>query len=325
MASVSIEKLNLGKVVAIGLHNYRLHQNYSNKDIDLTKSNLNVNLVPEIKTERQQRKKLKKRVEEIDTILPPQRRMKDRVVAISYEVAAPRANMSYEDSILFLTEAYKALEEYFGKENMISGVIHADEVHQYVDPVTKTIETSRVHLHAIGVPFVEGKGVNGKLFLQRKTYNEVNAVLDAVCVRLFGYKYRDGSKQKSNGSVEELKAKTFMVQLKLAKRASQETEKAKRELEELEKHKQESAKNVQNLTFEQEALENEINAKKCEIAKITQELQSVLKLTQAAKEVLKEEAKVNKASNLQYFQKQGMQLEELINEFEELEEEFLKN
>ena len=65
--------------------------------------------------------------------------------------------------------------------------------------------TSRAHLHVIGVPFVPDKGINGKNFLQKDTYGRVNEAMDDICEALYGFKFQDGSKQRSRGSVEQLK------------------------------------------------------------------------------------------------------------------------
>jgi hypothetical protein len=203
MASVTITKHDIGSVSSGQLnHLYRTHDNYSNADIDISKSGQNIPLGG-CQSADDARRRLQERIAAVDAVLPPKRRAKNRVVAVEYCVPAPREDMTEDEQIRYLKQAYHALERKFGKDNIICGVIHVDERHTYTDVDGQ--HTSRVHLHIIGVPFVPSKGINGKQFLQRKTYNEVNQVMDDVCQQMYGYAYRDGTKQKSRGSVEQLK------------------------------------------------------------------------------------------------------------------------
>lgn len=105
-------------------------------------------------------------------------------------------------------------------------VIHFDEVHEYLDPETKKMTISRPHMHLIvparaemlektGEKDSKGKDVykhtgryriNGRDALQRTTYNKVNASLDDICMDIFGYAYRDGSKKHApRKTIDELK------------------------------------------------------------------------------------------------------------------------
>jgi hypothetical protein len=111
--------------------------------------------------------------------------------------------MPVDDQIAFCRAAYDGLCALYGRQNIVCGAIHVDEVHAYEDGTGA--HTSRVHLHALGVPYVPEKGINGKTFLTRATYAKTNEAMDAVCQQVLGYAYQDGSKQKSKGTVEQLK------------------------------------------------------------------------------------------------------------------------
>lgn len=222
MASVTIEKHTSGSASAQYRHNYRENENNSNKQIDPQKSNLNVNLDTRFSTAREAHTALKARVAEVDEVLPPIRKKKDRVVAVCFELPAPRAGMNYEDSVRFLKAAYEAIVDRFGQENIIGSTIHADEQHSYIDSKTKKLELSRIHLHTMVVPYVEGKGINGKAFVTRTLFKEMNKLMDEVCMREFGYTYQDGSKQASRGKTEELKAESLLEQAKVKESLNRE-------------------------------------------------------------------------------------------------------
>ena len=201
MASITIQKHTLKSASGGQIsHIYRTHKNYSNKDInpELTKYNLYIG------NSEQAKAGLRQRIAEVDEILPPQRKRKDRVVTVSYVAPMPEGDYTREQVKAFFTELTKGLCEEFGKENFYGGAIHFDEVHEYTD-VDGTKKMSRPHLHLLAVPFVEGKGINGKDFLKKETYSKVNAIADKVCQEMFGKPYQDGSKQRSRGTVEQLK------------------------------------------------------------------------------------------------------------------------
>lgn len=202
MASVTISKHTLASANGGQMsHCFREHARYSNEDIDTSLSSRNI--VLGCRNASEARSRLRNRIEEVDKVLPPKRVRKDRVVAIEYCVPAPREDMELEDQVYFLRTAYNKLKDEFGCKNIICGTIHVDERHEYKDVDGK--HTSRAHLHVIGVPFVPDKGINGKNFLQKDTYGRVNEAMDDICKDLYGFKFQDGSKQRSRGSVEQLK------------------------------------------------------------------------------------------------------------------------
>ena len=201
MASVTITKHTMKSMCNGQIsHIYRLHKNYSNKDIDTEQSSRNIIIGGSADEIRQN---LKDRVAEVDAVLPPKRVRKDRITTVEFCIPSPREDMPEEEQIQFLKKAYLGISRKFGIENIMGGVIHVDEVHEYRD--VDGTHKSRCHLHVVGVPYVPGKGINGKDFLKRETYKEVNQSMDSICELMFNYKYQDGTKQKSRGTVEQLK------------------------------------------------------------------------------------------------------------------------
>jgi hypothetical protein len=201
MASVSITKHTMVSASSGQInHCYRTHENYSNKDIDFERSSENIYLGCHNANEA--RIRLHERVDAVDAVQPPKRVKKDRVVCVEYELPAPREGMSENEQVRFLRGAYNKLVEEYG-EDIICGAIHGDEVHNYSDSTGQHV--SRIHLHVLGVPRTEEKGINGKAFLTRNKYREVNELMDELCIEMFGYPFQDGTKQKSRGTVEQLK------------------------------------------------------------------------------------------------------------------------
>ena len=281
MASVTIRKHTMASASSGQInHCYRKHENYRNQDIDSSLTGENIYLG--CNTSDEARAKLHGRIEECDSIIPPKRVRQDRVVAVEYCIPAPREGMPVEQQEIFLRAAYEKMEQVYGND-IIFGAIHRDEVHHYEDSVGE--HTSRHHLHVMGVPRTETKGINGKEFLKRQKYHEINELMDEVCMSLFGYKYQDGTKQKSKGTVEQLKqgeknAKEYVenAQNEMAKREIL-FERKQIELEEEFSNLQEQAENLRQEvsslreeaeslkqeTSDLESLRNEKNALKGEI------------------------------------------------------------
>ena len=248
MASVTIKKHTSGGTKAQGRHNYRENKTNSNKHIDPSKSHLNVNLDDRYSNSSEVQAAIRQRVKEIDKVLPPLRKKKDRIIMVCIEVPAPRADMSYEDAVRFLTKANEAINERFGLENCHGAMVHADEQHNYIDPRDKTVKESRIHLHKEVIPYVDGKGVNGKEFVKKQLYRELNQLLDEVCKKELGYPFQDGSKQKSRGRVEDLKADSAVATSKINKRLTKKNAELVQENETLTKKNQELVQGNTELT-----------------------------------------------------------------------------
>lgn len=213
MASVNIEKLHGSAAASILAHNHR-HDGkdveYANKHIDKNKISTNgsryfngihgKNINAHDDYER-----LRRRVEEIDAQEPPKRIRRDRVTMIAFEIPVPEG-LPPEQESAFFSIAYRQFARMCGGAKNVSTLrIHRDEVHEYTDPITKERKTSRVHAHCVGIPYVPGKGVNCKAFMSRQALRDLQAAIDQRCRSELGVAFLDGSRQRSRGSVEDLK------------------------------------------------------------------------------------------------------------------------
>ena len=213
MASANVMKLRGGAAAAILAHNHR-HDGrdveYENEHIDKSLSGRNSVRYwkgvhdPEM-TAQGEYQRLRDRVAEIDRKEPPKRIRKDRVTMVGFEVPVPEG-LPPEQESRFFSIAYKAFAKMCGGTQNVSTLrIHRDEVHDYLDPVTKDVKTSRVHAHCVGIPYVPGKGVNCKSWMTRAALRDLQADIDRQCRSELGVAFMDGSRQRSRGTVEDLK------------------------------------------------------------------------------------------------------------------------
>ncbi len=164
-AIMRIEKRKMGSVGRICNHHERLKTEYkSNPDIDTTKSHLNYHIIEP------HDKYYKAVLERIDDA--GARRRKDSVVLQDcYVGATPEwiKEKSIEEQREYFDYAYQFFEERFGKENIISAVVHMDE--------------STPHMHLCFVPITEdGRlssksiigGPSGMRELQDKFYEHIH-------------------------------------------------------------------------------------------------------------------------------------------------------
>ena len=233
MASVNIKKLHGSEAASILAHNHR-HDGkdvqYANKHINTDKSTNNSSLgyyksgVHKTATlAHDEYDRLKTRVEEIDKTEPPKRIRKDRVTMCAFEVPVPEG-LPPEKEQQFFKIAYMEITRMCGGAHNVTPLkIHRDEVHDYIDPVTKDVKHSRVHAHCIGIPYVKGKGVNCKTFTSRQALQDLQKRIDDRCQQEMGIRFLDGSRQRSRGTVEDLKRVSARTAQELAERiASQE-------------------------------------------------------------------------------------------------------
>lgn len=97
----------------------------------------------------------------------------------------------------------KILEDKYGRD-FIEMDVHMDEIHDYIDPSSGEVVTSRAHGHAALIPEVDGK-LNGKKFCSRKNINDLNKAVNEMTIEKYGIPYILGKGAKNNKSVEELK------------------------------------------------------------------------------------------------------------------------
>lgn len=208
MASVTIQKWST--TAACGgqvSHIYRTREHYGNKDIDATLADCN----EMAGTAEDARTRIRETIAQVDAATPPKRVRADRKTIAELCIPAPRAGMSDQDARRFLTAACVELMQVTSMHVVGIG-LHGDEVHEYVDPDSKSRVQSRLHVHVLVVPNVPGRGCNMKSWLTKSRYRELNQLLDRVCERELGYSYQDGSGQRSRGDVERMKQRSLQAE-----------------------------------------------------------------------------------------------------------------
>lgn len=209
MASVTIQKWSTAAACGGQVnHIYRTREHYGNTDIDKSLADYN----EMAGTAEDARMRIRETIARVDAATPPKRVRADRKTIAELCIPAPRAGMSDQDARQFLTAACEALVR--APDMHVVGIgLHGDEVHEYVDPDSKSRVQSRLHVHVLVVPDVPGKGCNMKSWLTKARYREINQLLDRVCERELGYSYQDGSKQQSRGDVERMKQRSLQAEV----------------------------------------------------------------------------------------------------------------
>lgn len=208
MASVTIQKWSTtAACVGQVSHIYRTREHYGNKDIDATLADYN----EMAGTAEDARTRIRETIARVDAATPPKRVRADRKTIAELCIPAPRAGMSDQDARRFLTAACVELMQVTSMHVVGIG-LHGDEVHEYVDPDSKSRVQSRLHVHVLVVPDVPGRGCNMKSWLTKARYKELNQLLDRVCERELGYTYQNGSGQQSRGDVERMKQRSLQAE-----------------------------------------------------------------------------------------------------------------
>ena len=162
-------------------------------------------------TAEEARTRIRETIAQVDAATPPRRVRADRKTIAELCIPTPRSGMSDQDARRFLTAACMALVD--APDMHVVGIgLHGDEVHEYVDPDSKSRVQSRLHVHVLVVPDVPGKGCNMKSWLTKARYGEINRLMDKVCMKELGYSYQNGTKSRSRGDVERVKAESLRAE-----------------------------------------------------------------------------------------------------------------
>lgn len=208
MASVTVQKWTTAGACGGQInHIYRTREHYGNQDIDRALADRN----EMAGTAEEARARIRETIAQVDAATPPRRVRADRKTIAELCIPAPRAGMSDQDARRFLTAACVALVDAPGMHVVGIG-LHGDEVHSYIDPDSKERRESRLHVHVLVVPDVPGKGCNMKSWLTKARYGEINRLMDKVCMKELGYSYQDGTKSRSRGDVERVKAESLRAE-----------------------------------------------------------------------------------------------------------------
>ena len=146
-AILRIEKRKIGSVTHICNHHERLKEKYkSNEDIDPERTHLNYHLV---KPDGMYRPKVLERIENVGA-----KRRKDSVVMQDVLITATPEwidAMSYPEQVEYFNHAFDFIKERYGKENIISAVVHMDEAHP--------------HMHLVFVPITPDGKLSSKTLM----------------------------------------------------------------------------------------------------------------------------------------------------------------
>lgn len=132
-------------------------------------------------------------------------RRKDRVTCFGLEVPRPK-DLPLEEMRAWSKRVIDLIAEQYGARNICGTYVHVDEIHEYVNALTKEINTSREHLQCYVVPEHNGK-LNGKWFSSKQNMTKLNQAIHEMSEREFGVQFMDGSKRKGPRT-EYLKAKS---------------------------------------------------------------------------------------------------------------------
>ena len=219
-AIVRNEKLTRSQAIGICVHNDRKSKNHSNKEIDISKSNLNYYFKKNKLSYVKEFDRLKEKYNLQGQIRSNSIIMCEMIFTSDKEffdkIGMEETNRYFEESYNFICN-YKNL----GEKNIISAVVHFDE--------------TTPHMHLIYIPVIHTKGKDG---------NEI----DKVCSRDF-WKGRDSYRNLQNAFYEYISSKGFDLQRGLP------SEETKRKNETIQNYKQitnfENTKNVlENITLE---------------------------------------------------------------------------
>lgn len=258
MASITIQKHDFqsasrGQIA----HIYRENENYKNRHIDVSKSDENILLGEE--TAAKARARLRQVLTEIDTRTPPQRVRADRKTVASLVIPSPRENLTEQQAMKFFETLIDELQN--AKDfQLVAGAIHADEIHEYIDPADKQTHESRLHMHLLVVPDMPGKGCNMKAWLTKSRYREMNALADRACEKTLGYKYQDGSRQASRGSVEALKEQSFAVQAAELEKLKEATQQAQETAQKASEAAREAQNRLETIQTQEKAAQSRLEA-----------------------------------------------------------------
>lgn len=208
MASVNFEKFkSVQSAKAQFRHcdkDARKETNHGNKEIDLQKSDMNIQFVSS--SYESTCKRYDSRIKAIDEGGRNKNRRKDRVTLLGLEIPVPK-DLPSSDYVKWFSRVNSIIEGRYGADNVMNAYIHFDEQHEYMDVRTREMTMSRVHGHFFVVPEINGK-LNAKELTLRKNMISLNREIEKMTKNEFGVRFMTGEKRKSRDEVEDLKRKS---------------------------------------------------------------------------------------------------------------------
>ena len=205
MSSINWMKMTAQRAGSMRVHlgrDERIECNHSNKHINKELSHLNDYIGCNDYQDALQR--MHARTKAVDAVQPPQRKVKDRIVACMLEIPCPLEIQTKGQDADYFDTMYKTMQQYFGIENVHGMFVHRDEQHEYTGKDGQEY-TSLYHAHVLVSAYTPEKGINGKAFETRKRLHEFNDLCDKTCEREFGIALNTGM-LPGKLSVEQLKA-----------------------------------------------------------------------------------------------------------------------
>lgn len=211
----------------------RLKHEHSNKDIDKSKTELNTSLYDLSYTEMCEI--YDQRVQQYQSNATRKLRS-DAVTLLDAIVSVP----AYLDDALidlWISDVVQKINDHYKADVVLDAKIHRDEIHDYVDPTTHKIVTSRVHAHIFMFPEVNQR-LNCRDFTNRKNMTSLNREIDKMTRNLYNCRFLTGEQAVDRDflTVEQLKCKSNNAALmKQTKKLKSEKRDVSEELESIQK------------------------------------------------------------------------------------------
>lgn len=208
MSSVNWKKIRTASQAKANIrHNdkeKRIQDNHSNSDIDKSKTHLNLSFTDMSYEEKCEA--YDKRVSECKANM--KRVRSDAITMISLNIKLPEGlvHASYDEQAKWCKSCYKVVEEFVGKENIVSATADFDEVHEYFNPDTKQMELSRPELDVKFIPAIDGK-LNAKQWQTPMNMTSLNTDIELMTLFDYGMEFMTGKGGK-NSSAENLKTQS---------------------------------------------------------------------------------------------------------------------
>jgi len=223
-----VQKFKSNDIKGIQIHNQRESENSKNKDIDISKTQLNYDLHNGIKIN------YNNKVKDIldKGYLGSRAIRKDAVVMTSTIISSDKDffnDLSIQEKRDFFKSAYDKLSEIYGEKNIVSATVHFDE--------------HTPHMHLCSVPLTEDGKLSAKTLFDRKSLRNLQDELPKhLNARGFNIQRGESSDSKHVDTNEHKK------------------QQARIELHNLNSNAQKLKEDIKTLTSDKEAITSEIRA-----------------------------------------------------------------
>lgn len=185
-----VKKFTANSVGGLSIHIDRKTTNHSNEDIDIERTKLNYDLC---ETEGDLQSRYQKRLSEVYCM-----KREDVKSCASWVVTLPEElkEKSDKEKELFFRQTYLFLSKRYGRENVVSGMVHNDE--------------TTPHLHFVFVPVVfdekkKREKVSAKLVLDRKELQKFHPDLDNYLKKRIPNIYQEGILNGKTIGIDDMK------------------------------------------------------------------------------------------------------------------------